>query len=334
MPFVPSYLSLFRSGELRRRSRALDGMLTACSICPHLCGNNRHRNERARCYSGALPIVSAYTAHFGEEPGLVGKNGVGNIFFGNCNLRCVYCQNSLISQHPHEELHREVSIDRLADIMLELQGQGVHAIGLVSPTHFVPQIVSALEIAALKGLVLPLMYNTNAYDSVEVLRLLDGIIDIYLPDLKYADDDLGFRYSKVRAYAQYARAAIREMHRQVGADPVLGEDGLLRRGLIIRHLVLPNDIAGSRESLQWLKSELGAQTMLSVMSQYYPTHRAVMTPLLDRKLRESEYERVLRLLDTLGMEGGWMQDFEAAEYYKPDFENRAGPFTGGADNSE
>ncbi len=332
MPFVPSYLALFRSGELRRRSDVLTGMLSACSICPHLCGNNRHRDERARCYSGALPIVSAYAPHFGEEPGLVGKKGVGNIFFGNCNLRCVYCQNSLISQRPREEKHREVSIDRLAEIMLELQGGGVHAIGLVSPTHFVPQIVSALTVAAAKGLALPLIYNTNAYDSLEVLKLLDGIIDIYLPDLKYADDDLGYRYSKVRAYARHARAAIKEMRRQVGLEPLLGDDGVIRRGLIIRHLVLPNDIAGSDDSLRWVQSDLGAQTMLSVMSQYYPAHRATATPLLDRKLRESEYGRVLRVLDALGMEGGWMQEFGAAEYYRPEFENRERPFRGGPDN--
>ena len=332
MSFVPSYLPLFHSGELHRRAQTLDHMLDACSICPHLCGNNRHLDARARCSSGILPIVSAYAVHFGEEPGLVGRNGVGNVFFGNCNLRCVYCQNHVISQNAREEGRREVSIERLARIMLELQDQGVHAIGLVSPTHFVPQIVSALEIAAGRGLALPLIYNTNAYDSVEVLRLLDGIIDIYLPDLKYADSEMGFRYSKIREYPRHAKAAIREMHRQVGIDLVVGEGGLIRRGLIVRHLVLPNDIAGSVDSLRWLKTELGAHATLSVMSQYFPTHRAGTTPLLGRKLRPSEYDRVLRFLDLLEMENGWVQDFDASEYYRPEFENRTRPFMGGPDN--
>jgi putative pyruvate formate lyase activating enzyme len=334
MSFVPSYLPLFRSGELRRRAQALDHMLESCSICPHLCSNNRRLDERARCSSGALPVVSAYAVHFGEEPGLVGRNGVGNVFFGNCNLRCVYCQNHVISQNAREERHREVSIERLARIMLELQEREVHAIGLVSPTHFVPQIVSALEIAVARGLALPLIYNTNAYDSVEVLRLLEGIIDIYLPDLKYADDEMGFRYSKIREYSRYAKAAITEMHRQVGTDLVTGEDGLIRRGLIVRHLVLPNDIAGSVDSLRWLKTALGAHATLSVMSQYFPTHQAGITPLLDRKLRPSEYERVLRFLDLFEMEKGWVQDFSASEYYTPEFENRTRPFAGEPDNYE
>ena len=330
---IPSYLSLAESGELRRRRKVLEEMLAACSICPHDCGNNRLAGERARCYSSFLPVVSAYTTHFGEEPGLVGTNGVGNIFFGNCNLRCVYCQNSVISQSFREEEKNEVAIERLAEIMLELQEQGhVHAVGLVSPTHFVPQIVHALEIAVERGLQLPLIYNTNAYDTVKVLQLLEGVIDIYLPDLKYSDEEMGYRYSRIRDYPQHAKAAIREMYRQVGSELVIGEDGLVKRGLIIRHLVLPNDIAGSNETLRWVKQELGGQTTLSVMSQYFPTHKALTTPLLDRKIRESEYARVLNLLDTLDMERGWAQDFEASEYYRPEFEDRARPFKGAPDN--
>jgi putative pyruvate formate lyase activating enzyme len=308
-------------------------MLSSCTVCPHDCGNNRLQGEIARCYSGLLPIVSAYTPHFGEEPALVGTGGVGNIFFGNCNLRCVYCQNSLISQNHREERKNEVSIERLAAMMLELQEKGCHEIGLVSPTHFVPQIVAALCIAAEGGLALPLIYNTNAYDSVEVLRLLDGIIDIYLPDLKYADDDMGYAYSKVGEYARHARAAVVEMHRQVGSE-VRMEDGLIRRGLIIRHLVLPNDIAGSAESLRWIRDTLGERTTLSVMAQYFPTHKALTTPLLDRKIRQGEYEKVLSLLDRLGMDNGWAQEFEASEYYRPEFEDRSRPFKGDADNGE
>ncbi len=307
-------------------------MLRSCNLCPHECGNNRLKGEIARCYSGYLPIVSAYTAHFGEEPSLVGTNGVGNIFFGNCNLRCVYCQNYLISQNHREENANEVSFERLAGMMLELQGRGCHTIGFVSPTHFVPQIVRAVEIAARKGLTLPLVYNTNAYDSVTVLRLLDGIIDIYLPDLKYSEDDLAYRYSKIKDYPRFARESIKEMHRQVGPELRIGDDGLVKRGLIIRHLVLPNDVAGSKEALQWVRSALGSAMTLSVMSQYFPTHKALTTPLLDRELRQGEYEKVIALLDALGMDNGWAQDYEASEYYKPEFEDRNRPFKGDADN--
>jgi putative pyruvate formate lyase activating enzyme len=332
MGYVPPYLSLSESDELHRRVEALEKLLERCSICPHDCRNNRLKDEISRCYSGYLPIVSAYTPHFGEEPALVGTHGVGNIFFGNCNLRCVYCQNYLISQNAKEERKNQVSLERLADMMLELQAKGCHGIGLVSPTHFVPQIIRSLEIAVSHGLTLPLIYNTNAYDSVEVLRLLDGIIDIYLPDLKYSDEEMGYQYSKIKEYPKHARAAIKEMHRQVGSTLILGEDGLVKRGLIIRHLVLPNDIAGSKEALKWVQTELGSRTTLSVMSQYFPTHKAAATPLLDRKVRPGEYERVLATLESLAMEHGWAQEYEASEYYRPEFEDRERPFKGQAEN--
>lgn len=332
MGFVPSYLALHRSGELLRRVDALERMLASCTVCPHDCGNNRLTNDIARCYSGYLPIVSSFTLHFGEEPLLVGSGGVGNIFFGNCNLRCVYCQNHQISQNYQEERKNEVSFDRLAGMMLELQERGCHEIGFVSPTHFVPQIVRSLAIAAERGLQLPLIYNTNAYDSVEVLRLLDGVIDIYLPDLKYSDDEAGYEFSKVRNYPQVARAALQEMHRQVGSGLVMGDDGLVKRGLIIRHLVLPNDIAGSKESLSWIRSALGENTTLSVMSQYYPTHKAAAMPLLDRKIRESEYEKVLGILDSLSLQSGWVQEYDSPDYYRPKFEDRIQPFVGGSEN--
>lgn len=334
MPFVPSYRALHQTGELRRRAETLRAMLASCTICPHLCGNNRLEDEIARCHSGRLPIVSAATPHFGEEPALVGTHGVGNIFFGNCNLRCVYCQNAVISQNHREERKNEVSISRLAAIMLELQALGCHAIGLVSPTHFVPQIIEALVEAADGGLALPLVYNTNAYDDPGVLRLLDGIVDIYLPDLKYADDAMGYRYSRVPGYVGHARAAIVEMHRQVGGELLTGDDGLVKRGLILRHLVLPNDIAGSRDSLRWIRDTLGRDAALSIMAQYFPAHAAATTPLLDRKLRQSEYEKVLSVLESLGMDRGWAQEYEAAEYYRPEFDNREHPFAGGADNVE
>ncbi|HXX62721.1 MAG TPA: radical SAM protein [Bacteroidota bacterium] len=332
MTFVPSYIALEHTGELRRRARALEAMLGSCTLCPHDCGNDRLRGDIARCYSGYLPIVSAYTAHFGEEPALVGTHGVGNIFFGNCNLRCVYCQNYQISQNFRSERRNEVTLDRLAAMMIELQEKGCHSIGLVSPTHFAAQIVLALELAVARGLHLPLIYNTNAFDALPVLRLLDGVVDIYLPDLKYSDDDMGYQYSKINNYTAHARAAVAEMHRQVGSHPLFGEDGLVKRGLIIRHLVLPNDIAGSRETLQWIRDTLGPDVWLSVMSQYFPTHKASAHPLLDRKVRSGEYDKVLSLLERYGLDNGWAQDFEAAEYYRPEFEDPEQPFKGLADN--
>src|SRR3989449_7085396 len=209
----PSYLRLLESGELTRRVEALETLLARCSVCPRDCFNNRLENEIAACYSGRLPIVSSYTAHFGEEPALVGTRGAGNIFFGNCNLRCVYCQNYQISQTHKEQIKNEITHQRLAEIMLELQGRGCHNINFVSLTHFAPQMARAILIAAERGLRLPIVYNTNAYDSVEVLKLLDSIVDVYLPDLKYAGDDEGFLYSKVGSYASVSRAAIAEMFR-------------------------------------------------------------------------------------------------------------------------
>src|ERR1700755_1966914 len=219
----PGYLSLLRSGELERRVEALEQLLVSCTVCPKDCGNNRLNDEIAACYSGRLPIVSSYTPHFGEEPPLTGTRGAGNIFFGNCNLRCVYCQNYQISQAHKEQLKNEVTHERMAEMMLELQRTGCHNINFVSPTHFAPQMARAILIAAEQGLRLPIVYNTNAYDSVEVLKLLDGIVDVYLPDLKYAEDEAGYLYSKVPNYRQFSRAALAEMYRQM-ADELVYED--------------------------------------------------------------------------------------------------------------
>src|SRR5687768_4810720 len=262
----PGYLKLLAENELEAAVERLEGLLTSCNICPKDCGNNRLSDEIAACYSGRLPIVSSYTAHFGEEPCLSGPHGAGNIFFGNCNLRCAYCQNYQISQTWREQKKNEVTHERLAEMMLELQDRGCHNIGFVSPTHFAPQMARAILIAAEKGLRLPIVYNTNAYDSVEVLRLLDGIVDIYLPDLKYADSDAGFQFSKVRDYAVHARNAIKEMHHQMGDELVFGEDGLMKRGLLIRLLVLPNGMGGIEENLRWIRDELSPRTAISLMA--------------------------------------------------------------------
>ena len=237
----PAYLCLLHDGTLEKRVADLERLLERCTVCPRDCLNNRLNDEIAACYSGRLPIVSSYTAHFGEEPPLVGSKGAGNIFFGNCNLRCVYCQNYQISQRHKEEIKNQVSHERLAEMMLELQARGCHNINFVSPTHFAPQMARAILLAARQGLRLPIVYNTNSYDSVEVLRLLDRIVDVYLPDLKYADDESDYMYSKVSGYKDVSRNALKEMFRQTGDELLFDDSGLLLRGLVVRLLVLPND---------------------------------------------------------------------------------------------
>ena len=341
--WTPSYLRM-DAGELRRRVELLDQMLESCTVCPWDCRVNRRKNETKVCVAGYLPIVSSYAPHFGEEPALSGTHlgrgearGAGNIFLGHCNLRCVYCQNWQISQDFRTQRPtRETSFERLAAMMLELQEQGCHNIGFVSPTHFVPQIVRGVALAAGRGLSLPLIYNTNAYDSVEALRLLEGIFDIYLPDLKYSDEAVAREYSKIPHYVASARAAIKEMHRQMGDELVMDERGLLRRGLVIRLLVLPNDLAGIRETLEWIREELSPRVTLSLMSQYYPTNKVgkdELFPLLNRKVRPREWEKVLEWAERLGFENGWIQPLDdgASEYYRPDFTQTETPFADACD---
>ena len=327
---LPNFLKLHRTGELEGRVLRLEKLLESCTVCPKDCGNNRLNDEIAACYSGRLPIVSSYTAHFGEEPVLSGTNGAGNIFFGNCNLRCVYCQNYQISQTFKEQKKNEISHERLAEIMLELQNRGCHNIGFVSPTHFAPQMARAILIAAEKGLNLPIVYNTNAYDSVEVLKLLNGIVDIYLPDLKYAENDAGFQFSKVRDYTTFARLAIKEMFRQTGDRLIYDENGLLQKGLVIRLLVLPNDIAGIEENLTWIRDALSPKVAISLMAQYYATNKAATDEryiLLSRKISENEWHKAVSLLEELGIEEGFMQEYESAShYYRPDFTDAKKPF--------
>lgn len=326
----PKFTKLLATGELKQRVEALEKLLENCTVCPKDCGNNRIKDEIAACYSGRLPIVSSYTAHFGEEPALSGTRGAGNIFFGNCNLRCVYCQNYQISQIWREQKKNETTHERLAEMMLELQAKGCHNIGFVSPTHFVPQMARAILIAAENGLDLPIVYNTNAYDSVEVLRLLDGIVDVYLPDLKYASAEAGFEYSKIREYPRFARAAIKEMFRQTGDELVFDENGLLKKGLVIRLLVLPNDLADIEENLRWIKRELSPRVAISLMAQYYATNKAATDAryiLLSRRISEREWQKAVSILEDLEMENGWIQEYESAShYYRPDFTDREKPF--------
>jgi len=287
---------------------------------------NRLAGETGFCHSGYLPIVAAVCAHRGEEPAISGERGSGTIFFGNCNLRCAYCQNHQISQNYRAQSRNQVDHRTLAGYMLYLQDElGCHNINLVSPSHFVPQIVSALLEAVPMGLRVPLVYNTSSYDSIDTLRALEGIISVYLVDLRYASNKWGKKLSQVSDYVERARGAIKEMYRQVG-NLVVDEGGVAQRGLIVRHLILPSGMAGSRESLDWLANEVSSSVAVSVMAQYYPAHRALKIPSLARKITGREYEEVVGLLDELGIENGWVQEMDAPDTYRPDFAREGHPF--------
>ena len=323
----PSYLKLYHSGELKRRAEALEMCLSSCDICPRECHVNRLENEHGFCHSGYLPIVSAVWDHHGEEPAISGTRGAGAIFFGNCNMSCVYCQNYQISQDSNHQSSKEMDFRTLAQRMIYLQDElGCHNISFISPAHFVSQLVRAILEAVPMGLRVPIIYNTNAYDSVASLQALDGIVDVYLPDLRYASDTCAAQFSHTADYVMRARQAILEMYRQVGDELILDNSGLAQRGLIVRHLILPNGLAGSRESLTWLVKEVSPKVAVSIMSQYYPSHLAPQIPQLRRKISAQEYIEVLKLVDELGIENGWVQEMDAAENYLPHFDLEGHPF--------
>uniref|UniRef100_A0A7C4TBV3 Radical SAM protein n=1 Tax=candidate division WOR-3 bacterium TaxID=2052148 RepID=A0A7C4TBV3_UNCW3 len=263
-------------------------LLNPCRLCPRQCGVNRFKGEIGNCKAGLKPKVSSYHQHFGEEYCLVGRFGSGTIFFTHCNLHCVYCQNYDISQLG---LGREITTERLARMMLELQELGCHNINLVTPTPWVSQIVEALAIAQDNGLNLPIVYNCGGYESVETLKMLDGIIDIYMPDIKYGDNDKGKKYSGVPDYWDVVRQVLKEMHRQVG-DLVI-ENGIARKGLLIRHLVLPNNLADSKKCLDFIVNEISKNSFVNIMEQYYPTYKANEYPELNRRITPKEYREVV-----------------------------------------
>ena len=326
MNFIPSYIELLHNGELYKRAEKAYASLASCTSCPRDCNVDRINDEYGICTSGHLPVVSSYTAHFGEEPVLSGTNGAGNIFFGNCNLKCIYCQNFEISQNPKIEKQKEVSHNRLAEIMIDLQNKSCHNIGLVSPTHFSATILKSIYLAAQLGLKLPIIYNTNGYDSVEMLKLYDGVVDIYLPDFKYGNSEYAKTYSLVDNYFEKTKEAIKEMYRQVGDDLVYDGDVVVR-GLIIRHLILPNDLSDTEKVFKFIAEELSPKVHISLMSQYYPTNKAYKDILIDRALRNSEYDKALQLLEKYGLHNGWIQEMESAHNYKPHFnEDRLNPF--------
>ena len=301
---APSYLALHATGELARRADAAWEMLRGCTVCPQNCPVDRIAGKTGACHSGTEIIVGSWNIHRREEPPLSGTHGAGTIFFGGCQARCSYCQNFWLSQMGKGN---RVGPERLAEMMLYLQRKGCHNIDLVTPTHFVPQILKALVLAAEQGLHIPLVYNCAGYEHVHVLRLLDGVVDIYLPDAKYASNAEAMRTSKMHHYVEYNRAALKEMYRQVGGL-VLDADGIAVKGLIVRHLVMPNDHAGTREVLGWLARELGPDIGVSVMDQYFPAYKAHNDPELNRRLTWREYRAALDVVEDLPFEHLFLQE--------------------------
>jgi putative pyruvate formate lyase activating enzyme len=296
--FEPAYLRLLRSGELKRRVEAAYARLVACDICARECGVNRRESaDGAACKTGERAVVSSAGPHFGEENPLVGTGGSGTIFFAWCNLWCQFCQNYDISQRGSGY---KVEPEELAGMMLSLQDQGCHNINFVSPSHVVPQILAGLLVAAEVGLRLPLVYNTGGYDSLETLQLLDGVVDIYMPDMKYADADAARRYSKIANYPAVNQAAVREMYNQVG-DLRMDDRGVAQRGLLVRHLVLPEGQAGTAGIVDFLRDEISPDTYINVMAQYRPCFHAHDLPPLNRRITDQEYARAVRLAQEAGL---------------------------------
>jgi putative pyruvate formate lyase activating enzyme len=283
---LPAYLALHENGALARRAERGLEMLRSCRVCPRDCDVDRLADERAVCLTGRYAVVASHFPHFGEEDCLRGWRGSGTIFFANCNLKCVFCQNWDISQR---QVGTEVRPEELAALMLELQGLGCHNINFVTPEHVVPQIVEALPFAVEGGLRLPLVYNTSGYDSLESLKLLDGIVDVYMPDFKYWTSDSARRYSKAEDYGDAVRKGILEMQRQVG-DLVVDERGLARRGLLVRHLVMPGGVAGTREVMRFLAREVSRNVYVNLMDQYYPAFKTDRYPEIHRRISDGEYE--------------------------------------------
>jgi putative pyruvate formate lyase activating enzyme len=298
-------VSMLSNAELDNRIEAAYQLLESCRVCPRECGVNRLKNEKAGfCRSGLNPVISSVSPHHGEEPPLSGTKGSGTIFLTNCNLKCAYCQNYPISQLGNGV---ERTVGELACQMVWLQEQGCHNLNLVTPTHFMPQILKALAIARERGFELPIVYNTSGYESVEALRLLDGIVDIYLPDMRYSDNAVALKYSSAPRYPEINQAAIREMFRQVG-NLVLDENGVARRGLIIRHLVLPGGLSGTEGIMKFLTEEISKDVYISLMSQYFPAYKSNENRDINRRISEKEYDEAYDIKMKYGLQNGWVQD--------------------------
>ena len=290
-------------------------MIGKCTLCPHNCGIDRTK-QIGRCKSTDKVKIALYSTHNFEEPCISGENGSGTIFFSNCNINCVFCQNYEISQQGKG---KEITIEELANIMLKQQENGVENINLVTPTSYAFHIKEAIKIAKKEGLKIPIIYNTNGYEKVETLQMLEGLVDIYMPDLKYFDNELGKKYSKVDNYFEIATKAIKEMYKQVGA-PVLDENGVMKKGLMIRHLVLPNNIENSKNVLKWIKENIDNNVYVSIMAQYFPTYKAKEMKDIDRKLTQEEWSEIEDYIEKLQIENGYVQELgEHEEEYVPDW---------------
>lgn len=290
--------------------------LKQCKICPHNCNVNRLNGKIGRCKCTDKIKIALASVHNYEEPCISGINGSGTIFFSNCNMNCIYCQNYEISQLGKG---KEISIKELTDIFINQQEKGVNNINLVTPTMYAFQIIEAIKLAKKNGLIIPIIYNTNGYEKIETLKALQGYIDVYLPDLKYYSNKLSIKYSKVNNYFSVATEAIKEMYRQVGT-PKFNEDGIIQRGIIIRHLVLPNHIQNSKNILKWIKENMPQDVYVSIMAQYFPTYKAKEDELLNRKLTKKEYKEIEKFLYTLDLKNGYIQELgEHEEEYVPDF---------------
>jgi putative pyruvate formate lyase activating enzyme len=306
----PSYIALSESGELEERICRAYALLESCTVCPRKCGINRLDNERGFCRTGLLPVISSFGPHFGEEPPLVGHNGSGTIFVTHCNLSCEYCQNYDISQCGNGET---VSCETLAGMMIHLQQRDCHNINLVTPSHVVPQIIRSIGIAAEQALHIPIVYNSGGYDSVETLRLLDGIVDIYMPDAKYGSDDVAMAFSHAPEYVASMKAAMKEMHRQVG-DLVI-RNGLAVRGMIIRHLVLPENLAGSDSVLPWIAENISRDSYVNIMNQYHPSWHtqsdwfSSFFQSVGRRITSDEYIYAIRCALDSGLYRGFQKEF-------------------------
>lgn len=293
----PAFLELLENNLLNKRVEEAFEHLKCCDLCGWKCKVDRTARKLGVCKTAIAAIVHSYAPHFGEEKPLRGWGGSGTIFFSSCNLRCVYCQNYEISQLRQG---REVTDLELADMMIHLQNRGCHNINLVSPSHVIPAIIAAIAIAAQKGLHIPIVYNTGGYDSLEGLSLLDGIVDIYMPDMKYASVNIARKYSKIPNYPAINQLAVKEMYRQVG-DLVLDENGIAQRGLLIRHLVLPNKLAGSEQILRFITEQLSPNTYINIMDQYFPAFQARQYPELNRPIKASEFQSILEIAHSLGL---------------------------------
>lgn len=290
--------------------------LEKCNICPLKCGVNRNKYS-GRCGASKDVEIALASLHYFEEPCISGKNGSGTVFFSNCNLKCVYCQNYKIS---HLGFGKKISVSHLADIFLSQQKKGANNINLVTPTMYVPHIISAIKIAKQKGLNIPIIYNSSGYESIDTIKSLNGYIDVYLPDFKYYFSDIAKKYSNVENYFEIASSAILEMYNQVG-DPVFDEKGLIKRGMIIRHMILPNNVENSKMVLKWIKENLSNKVYISVMAQYFPTYKAYEYPEINRKITEEELDLVWDYASSLGFENGFIQELgEHEEEYVPDFD--------------